>query len=76
MIGAAPPFRPNPFRDIESATVRQFEVDHISIKSFLFDSAEKHRRRIGTFGPYTAHWKAFVERFDRLRCRRLPLERQ
>ena len=34
------PFRPNPFRDIESATVRQFVVHHIDIERFLFDGSE------------------------------------
>ena len=34
------PFRSNPFRDVQSATVRQYAVDHIDIKMFLFDGSE------------------------------------
>ena len=34
------PFRQNPFRDIESATVRQFVVYQIDIKRLLFDGSE------------------------------------
>jgi len=44
MIGVAP--RANAFRDVQSATVRQFEVDHIGIKSLLFDSAESIGNRL------------------------------
>jgi hypothetical protein len=33
------PFRANAFRDVESATVRLFEIDHIDIKIFLLDRA-------------------------------------
>ena len=34
------PFRSNPFRDIESATVRQFVVRYIDIERLLFDGFE------------------------------------
>ena len=34
------PFRPNPLCDVESGTVLQLVVHHISIKRFLFDGSE------------------------------------
>src|SRR5271166_1960293 len=40
------PFRSNPFRDIESATVRQFVVHHVDIKRFLFDGCESVGNRL------------------------------
>ena len=46
MIGACTPFRSNPFRDIESATVRQFVVHHIDIKRLLFDDCESVGNRL------------------------------
>ena len=39
-------FRPNPLRDIESGAVRQFVVQHISIKKFLFDSCTSIGNRL------------------------------
>jgi hypothetical protein len=40
MIGASPPLRPNPLRDIESGTVQQLVVHRIGIKRFLLDGSE------------------------------------
>jgi hypothetical protein len=40
------PFRSNPFRDIESATVRQLIVDYVDIKRLLFDGLESTSNRL------------------------------
>ena len=40
------PFRSNPFRDIESATVRQLVVDYVDIKRHLFDGLESISNRL------------------------------
>ena len=42
------PFRPNPFRDIESTTVRQLVVHHIGIKRLLFDGFESIGDRLAS----------------------------
>ena len=46
------PFRSNPFRDIESATVRQFVVHHVDIKRFLFDGCESVGNRLTFWTVY------------------------
>src|SRR5271166_4897245 len=40
------PFRSNPFRDIESATVRQLVVEYVDIKRHLFDGLESISNRL------------------------------
>jgi hypothetical protein len=67
------PLRANLLREIESGTIRQLVVQHVGIKTFLFDGPASIRDRLGGLGLILFMEKHPASRFGRPRRRHLPL---